>query len=89
MRKEDNELLVRVGPGTAMGEVFRFPYARLGHLPEGLAALRDRGVDVEYIVADDEGHGFAKKRNQDFQFQSTVLFLRDHLLGNATTPPLR
>ena len=23
MRKEDNELLVRVGPGTAMGQVFR------------------------------------------------------------------
>jgi hypothetical protein len=31
-------------------------------------------------MAKDEGHGFAKKANADFQFYSTVLFMREHLL---------
>jgi hypothetical protein len=31
-------------------------------------------------MAKDEGHGFAKKKNVDYQFLSTVLFLRQHLL---------
>jgi dipeptidyl aminopeptidase/acylaminoacyl peptidase len=31
-------------------------------------------------MANDEGHGFAKKRNADFQFYSTVEFIREHLL---------
>ena len=29
-----------------------------------VAALRERGVPVEYIVADDEGHGFENPENQ-------------------------
>lgn len=29
-----------------------------------VAALRDRGVAVEYLLADDEGHGFANPENQ-------------------------
>lgn len=35
---------------------------------------------VWYLMAKDEGHGFAKKKNADFQFLSTVLFFREHLL---------
>jgi hypothetical protein len=31
-------------------------------------------------MANDEGHGFAKKSNADFQFQATVLFLKANLL---------
>jgi len=37
-------------------------------------------------MARDEGHGFAKKPNADFQFLSTILFLREHLLSGE---PLR
>ena len=43
-------------------------------------ALRDRKFPVEYLCAPDEGHGFAKKSNADFQFQATVLFLKANLL---------
>jgi dipeptidyl aminopeptidase/acylaminoacyl peptidase len=43
-------------------------------------ALRDQGGTVWYLMAKDEGHGFAKKKNADFQFLSTILFLREHLL---------
>jgi hypothetical protein len=31
----------------------------------------------------DEGHGFAKKKNADFQFYTTVLFMQKYLLGGA------
>jgi dipeptidyl aminopeptidase/acylaminoacyl peptidase len=42
--------------------------------------LKKAGVPVWYLVAKDEGHGFAKKGNRDFQFYATVLFIREFLL---------
>ena len=45
-----------------------------------VAALKKRGTPVWYLMATDEGHGFAKKRNQDFQFYATVLFVKKYLL---------
>ena len=43
-------------------------------------AIRARGVPVWYLLAADEGHGFAKKGNRDFQFAATVLFIRKYLM---------
>jgi len=43
-------------------------------------ALKKAGVPVWYLVAKDEGHGFAKKSNRDFQFYATVLFIKEFLL---------
>ena len=43
-------------------------------------AIRERGGIVWYLMAKDEGHGFQKKKNADFQFQSTIQFFREHLL---------
>ncbi len=43
-------------------------------------AIRVHGGTVWFLMANDEGHGFKKKRNTDFLFQSTVLFLQEHLL---------
>jgi dipeptidyl aminopeptidase/acylaminoacyl peptidase len=43
-------------------------------------AIRAHGGQAWYLVAKDEGHGFQKKKNADFQFLSTILFLREHLL---------
>lgn len=34
---------------------------------------------VWYLMAKDEGHGFRKKSNADFQFYATVLFVRENL----------
>jgi hypothetical protein len=31
------------------------------------------------VYADNEGHGFAKKANRDYQTAATVLFLQDAL----------
>ncbi len=43
--------------------------------------VRKNGTPVWYLLARDEGHGFRKKENADFQFYATVLFVRQHLLG--------
>jgi dipeptidyl aminopeptidase/acylaminoacyl peptidase len=45
-----------------------------------VAAVRKNGTPVWYLMAKDEGHGFAKKKNQDFQFYATVMFVREYLL---------
>jgi len=37
-------------------------------------------VPVWYLLADDEGHGFAKKSNADFQFYAMILFAGEVLL---------
>ncbi len=44
-------------------------------------ALRKRGNTVWYMNALNEGHGYRKKENRDIYQQATVLFLREHLIG--------
>lgn len=46
-----------------------------------VAALKKQGTRVWYLMAKDEGHGFQKKANQDFQFYSTVEFFQKYLLN--------
>ena len=43
-------------------------------------AIRERGGSAWYLMAKDEGHGFQKKKNVDYQFLSTIRFFREHLL---------
>jgi dipeptidyl aminopeptidase/acylaminoacyl peptidase len=45
-----------------------------------VAALKKQGTPVWYMMAKDEGHGFQKKANRDFQFYATVEFLQEYLL---------
>lgn len=42
--------------------------------------VRKNGTPVWYLLAKDEGHGFAKKGNQDFLFYAAVLFASEYLL---------
>jgi dipeptidyl aminopeptidase/acylaminoacyl peptidase len=42
--------------------------------------LRAAGTTVWYLEAKDEGHGFRKKNNVDFQRNATVLFMKNYLL---------
>jgi len=39
-----------------------------------------QGTPVWYLMAKDEGDGYQKKSNQDFQFYASVLFLKQYLL---------
>jgi dipeptidyl aminopeptidase/acylaminoacyl peptidase len=45
-----------------------------------VARIRKEGTPVWYLMAKDEGHGFAKKSNRDFEFYATVLFMKEFLL---------
>ena len=45
-----------------------------------VATLKKQSTPVWFLMAKDEGHGFAKKKNADFQFYSTVQFMREFLL---------
>jgi dipeptidyl aminopeptidase/acylaminoacyl peptidase len=45
-----------------------------------VGALKKQGTPVWYVMAKDEGHGFQKKANADFQFYATVDFLQEYLL---------
>jgi dipeptidyl aminopeptidase/acylaminoacyl peptidase len=42
--------------------------------------VRQNGTSVWWLMAKDEGHGFAKKKNQDYQFDATVMFVKEYLL---------
>jgi dipeptidyl aminopeptidase/acylaminoacyl peptidase len=46
-----------------------------------LDKLKSNGIQTWFLMANDEGHGYAKKRNQDFLFYSTILFVQQFLLG--------
>jgi dipeptidyl aminopeptidase/acylaminoacyl peptidase len=45
-----------------------------------VATVRKNGGPVWFLLGKDEGHGFAKKRNQDFQFYATVAFMQQSLI---------
>jgi dipeptidyl aminopeptidase/acylaminoacyl peptidase len=49
-------------------------------------ALRARGVEVEYMVKTDEGHGFLNPENQIDMYHAVERFLAEHLGGRALNP---
>ncbi|HEY5893769.1 MAG TPA: S9 family peptidase [Chthoniobacterales bacterium] len=48
-----------------------------------LKALRQKNREAWFLMAKDEGHGFQKKPNADFQFYATVVFIQKYLLGEG------
>ncbi len=48
---------------------------------EIVEAARNNGVEVEYVLFDDEGHGFAKKENQMVAYKKIHVFLDKQLKG--------
>jgi dipeptidyl aminopeptidase/acylaminoacyl peptidase len=56
------------------------PRVPLSEAEQMLARVKQNGKPVWYLMAKDEGHGFAKKSNADFQFYATVMFVRRYLL---------
>ena len=55
----------------------RVPYTEAEQI---VAQVRTNGTRVWYLRAENEGHGFARKENADFQFYATVMFMRETLL---------
>jgi dipeptidyl aminopeptidase/acylaminoacyl peptidase len=48
---------------------------------EQMASIaRQNGTPVWWLEAKDEGHGFRKKKNQDYEFYAEVMFVKQYLL---------
>jgi dipeptidyl aminopeptidase/acylaminoacyl peptidase len=84
------EFLLRIAPANNAHKITRPLFVVQGRndprVPwteseQMVATVKKNGGPVWYLLADDEGHGFAKKRNQDFQFYATVAFMKAHLLN--------
>jgi len=59
------------------------PRVPLSEAEQMVERVREHGTPVWYLMAKDEGHGFRKKENTDFQFYATILFVQHHLLGGS------
>jgi dipeptidyl aminopeptidase/acylaminoacyl peptidase len=47
---------------------------------EMVRVVRANGTPVWWLLGKNEGHGFSKKQNQDFQFYAIILFVKQYLL---------
>lgn len=56
------------------------PRVPLGEAEQIIATVRNSNIPVWSLIADNEGHGFSKKPNIDFQFYATVRFVETFLL---------
>jgi dipeptidyl aminopeptidase/acylaminoacyl peptidase len=56
---------------------------------EIVAAVRAHGVPVEYLVFDDEGHGFRRKENRNRGYGGVLAFLDQHVKTAARTSPAK
>jgi dipeptidyl aminopeptidase/acylaminoacyl peptidase len=56
----------------------RVPYTEAEQI---VAEARKNNTPVWFLMANDEGHGFAKKNNSDYLYYSTILFIKEHLLN--------
>jgi dipeptidyl aminopeptidase/acylaminoacyl peptidase len=48
-----------------------------------VSAVKSNGTPIWYILGTNEGHGFAKKANQDYQQAAEWLFWTTHLVGDV------
>src|SRR5919202_3454771 len=63
------------------------PRVPRGEAEQIVAAVKRNGGPVWYLLAKDEGHGFRKKANADFQFYASVQFIRTYLLRGEEARP--
>ena len=82
--------LLEISPLRRIGEIRSPLYVVQGandpRVPKSEAdqivkAVRANGNDVWYLLADNEGHGYAKKENLDYLFWTTLMFWQKNLLG--------
>lgn len=89
------EFLERISPLASAGKIRtpilivqgqNDPRVPLSEAEQVVSAVRKNGVPVWYVMGKNEGHGFARKINQDYLQAVEVLFLRRFLLGEGNSP---
>jgi dipeptidyl aminopeptidase/acylaminoacyl peptidase len=88
--EQDADLLWERSPLSRAGEVSiplliaqgaNDPRVKQAESEQIVAALREQGIDHEYLLFDDEGHGFAKPENRMRFYAAVETFLARHLGG--------
>ncbi|HET7488948.1 MAG TPA: S9 family peptidase [Acidimicrobiales bacterium] len=59
------------------------PRVKQAESEQFVAALREKGIDHEYMLFEDEGHGFAKPENRLRFYAAAERFLAKHLGGRS------
>mgnify|MGYP000704596449 CR=1 FL=1 len=59
------------------------PRVPLSEAEQMVAKIKAGGSPIWYLMAKDEGHGFRKKNNADYQFYATIMFVKKYLLGDS------
>lgn len=86
---EMNAFLTRIAPMTNAARIAKpmfvvqgknDPRVPISESAQMVETVRKGNVPVWYLVAKDEGHGFQKKANVDYQFYATALFMQQYLL---------
>jgi dipeptidyl aminopeptidase/acylaminoacyl peptidase len=81
--------MLKIAPTTNASKITKPLFVVQGkndpRVPRGEAVqmaetVRKNGSPVWYLEAKDEGHGFRKKANADYQFYATILFVKEALL---------
>ena len=62
------------------------PRVNIDEADQIVKSLRERGVEVPYMVKYDEGHGFAKEENRLDLYKAMMGFFAEHLKDEKTTP---
>jgi dipeptidyl aminopeptidase/acylaminoacyl peptidase len=85
-----NEFLERIAPANHSSKIKKplfvvqgknDPRVPASESEQMVANVRKNQTPVWYLMANDEGHGFAKKKNSDYLFYSTILFMEKYLLN--------
>jgi len=83
------EFLTRIAPNNNAARIRKplfvvqgknDPRVPLSESEQMVATVRKQGTPVWYLMAKDEGHGFAKKANTDYLIYATVAFMQEFLL---------
>ncbi|MGI8684560.1 MAG: S9 family peptidase [Acidimicrobiales bacterium] len=61
------------------------PRVKQAESEQFVAALREKGIDHQYLLFEDEGHGFAKPENRLRFYAAAEQFLARHLGGRSET----
>ena len=84
-----NEFLQQISPMTSATKItkplfvvagFNDPRVPWTEGQQMVQTVRSNGAPVWWLMAKDEGHGFAKRSNQDFQFIAMTMFWQQYLL---------
>ena len=59
------------------------PRVKQAEAEQIVAALREKGIDYEYLLFEDEGHGFARPENRLKFYAAAERFLAEHLGGRT------